>query len=110
MQLLHNWNQLHMRTAFEDEPASGCCTPLQCSTVKPLPLLHLLRPCTYPCSAFHWFNAVEITWKYIPPISPLLQGPDNRRHLLRLHLSSQEARPLDPAGKPAQLELRISKH
>lgn len=46
----------------------------------------------------------------IPPISPLLQGPDNWRHLLRLHLSSQEARPLDPAGKPAQLELRISKH
>ncbi|KAL4440574.1 hypothetical protein ABPG75_003575 [Micractinium tetrahymenae] len=44
IQLLHNWNQLHMRTAYDDHP-----------------------------------------------------GFANRRHLLRLHLSSEEARPLDPA-------------
>lgn len=31
-----------------------------------------------------------------PPLTHNHQGFENRRHLLRLHLSHKEARPLDP--------------
>ena len=33
----------------------------------------------------------------MPPSKPMPQGFENRRHLLRLHLTHEEARPLDPA-------------
>lgn len=82
-QLLHNWNQLHMRTAFEDFPV-GICHAAQ-AYPSPLPAATLLR--TLGADVRH----------PSPPPTPHAQEPAGRRHLLRLHLTHEEARPLDPA-------------
>lgn len=95
MQLLHNWNQLHMRTAFEDHPV--CVRLVGQAVAKPCWLLlrSLAAPAAAPplptgqltcCSTHPWAS------HHAAP----KQGFENRRHLLRLHLTHADARPLDP--------------
>ncbi len=120
LQLLHNWTQLHMRTAFEDHPvrAGALAVPsalpvvvlLVCTSSATRQAVRLYRfSCRQACiqyqcpqvrSSVSAGHLLDTCWlSPALPCLPALQGFENRRHLLRLHLTPEDARPLDPAGR-----------